>query len=101
MANKADNVVSMPKQALRVASVLLDRMQLAWRAGLGFDGDRDYYKIFGWKRAVTVDDFRAKYERQDIAKTVVEAYPTATWGLTPEVYETEGAKKPETLMCPS
>lgn len=81
----SDNVLSMPKQALRAASVLLDRVQLAWRAGIGFEGQRDYYEIFGWKRVLTHADFRAKYQRQDVARAIIDRPADAVWSDPPKV----------------
>lgn len=64
---------------------LLSRMGLAERAGIRFDGKRDYYAIFGWKKDLTCDDYIAKYRRQDIAAAIIDRPADATWQSPPEV----------------
>lgn len=69
------------------ASSLLGRQSLAHRLGKSFGGDRDLYSALGYKLNLTFDDFMARFERQDIATRIIEAYPKATWRLMPEVVE--------------
>lgn len=38
-----------------------------------------FYETFGYPTDLTIDDFRFMYERQDIAKRIVDSYPNATW----------------------
>lgn len=80
-----------PKQveqkALRVASDLLARKNLALKAGLMFGEDRDLYKVYGYKRELSFIDFRNKYERQDIAARIVDAPVQATWRRKPTVWD--------------
>lgn len=66
------------------ASALVERMHFADRAGLSFEGDdgvfrRDLYAALGYKKTLTIDDYRARYERGGIAERIVEAYPRACW----------------------
>jgi hypothetical protein len=75
---------------LRAASALLDRLQLASMAGLRFDGKRDFYGIFGYKKSLTDDDLHSKYQRQDIAARIVDAPPKATWTNPPMLEGPEG-----------
>lgn len=63
---------------------LIGRMSWAGKA-LGFDGQRDYYKVFGYKRALTQDDFLIKYCRQDIARRIIDAPVDAVWSDHPQV----------------
>lgn len=72
--------------ALKRNSALLDRANLAQRAGLQFGGDRDLYNVFGYKLKIDHTDFAAKYLRQDIAARIVEAPAFAVWGLPPKVF---------------
>lgn len=71
-------------RGLRMFSTLLDRMKIGGRLGLGFDGKRDYYKIFGWSREITFEKAFARYERQDVAKRVIDALAHDTWRNPPE-----------------
>lgn len=73
---------------MSIVSSLLARVGLAGLAGMQFGGKRDLYKIYGYKRQLTYDDYYAKYTRQDVAKRVVNAPATATWRNPPEL-ETE------------
>lgn len=71
------------KYGLRTLSSLITRAMLAARAGLQYEGERDLYAVFGYKKILTTDDFLAKYQRQDIASRVVDAPPGATWSNPP------------------
>ncbi len=66
-------------------SDLLSRFRLGNLAGLQFGGKRDLYEVLGYKRQLGFDDFWAKYQRQDIAKRVVNAPATATWRNPPDI----------------
>lgn len=80
--------------ALRaLSSGLVARSQLASRAGLSFNGDRDLFLAVGYKRYLTATDYRDRYERNGIAARVVEAMPKATWRGLLELIEDEN---PET-----
>lgn len=52
---------------------------------------RNLYDILGYKPlgGITLDDYWQAYERHDIAATIVEAYPDATWECGPEIWENE------------
>ena len=62
------------------------------RAGIAahmqqFGGNRDMYKVFGYKSSLTFGDYYARYLRQDIASRIITAAPAATWRRAPSVYE--------------
>jgi hypothetical protein len=63
------------------------RSKLAAIAGKTFGGKRDMYKALGYKRVLTVADYRARYERNAIANRVVNALPKATWKGGAEIVE--------------
>ncbi len=71
--------------AMRALSDLVQRVQLAARAGLQHGSERDLYKTFGYQRHVRVEDILSKYERQDIVARIVDAPPKATWAGAPIV----------------
>lgn len=75
------------------SSNILNRMMLALRAGLSFGGARDYYQVFGYPKVIQPIDLMARYERQDIAKRVVDSPPDATWAYPPELTESPAAVK--------
>lgn len=69
----------MPKQLSilsRVASLLTQ-----------FSGKRNLYTTLGYKQTINFDDYRLKYDRQDIAARVVDAFPDATWSKGFEIRE--------------
>ena len=53
--------------------------------GTAYEGARDYYAIFGYKRNPTHEDFLARYLHQDIAQRILNAPVDATWTDPPEV----------------
>lgn len=72
-------------------SDLLARRDFAYQHGLQFqfDGARDLYKALGYPDKLTIADYRARYERGDIAETIVEYYPKAVWSNDIAVFEDE------------
>lgn len=74
---------------VRAASELVDRAQLAAQAGITFGGSRDLYDALGYKRLLTVADFRDRYKRGGIGARIVEAFPRATWRGGIEIVEDE------------
>jgi hypothetical protein len=66
-------------------STLMSRMQLANAASLQFEGNRDLYAVFGYKREITPEQRLAKYNRQDIASRIIDAPPNATWSNPPKM----------------
>ncbi|MEE8598168.1 MAG: anti-CBASS Acb1 family protein [Dehalococcoidales bacterium] len=69
----------------RELSGLLQRMQLANMAGLQYEGQRDLYTVFGYKKNINSDDYLGKYIRQDITARIIDAPPGATWSNPPEI----------------
>ena len=75
---------------LRTAtSMLRSRANLANRAGLTFQGQRDLYQYLGYKRTLDYTDFYARYRRGGIASRIVDAYPQATWRQQPILLDSE------------
>lgn len=70
-------------------SVLLSRSELAARAGLSFGGKRDMYQLCGYPAILRSAELGVMYERQDVAKRIVDAYPKAAWRNPPIITEDE------------
>lgn len=70
-----------------LAEALSFRSKLANISGQMFGGKRDLYKALGYKRDLTVDDFRSEYKRNAVANRIVKAAPLATWRGGAEVIE--------------
>lgn len=67
--------------------------------GFAFGTSRDYYKVFGWKRDLTYEDYWNKYDRQDIATRIVEAPAEDSWKNRPTILDGvgEAAKEDSTF----
>ncbi len=76
-----------------LAEALSFRSRLASIAGKTFGGNRDLYKTLGYSRRLSVQDFRDRFDRNEVANRVVKAFPQATWRGGCEVIEDEN---PET-----
>lgn len=77
-----------------MAAQIAFRSRLANIAGLTFGGKRDLYRAFGYQRELFPADYRSRYERNEVAAAVVDAYPEACWRGGAEVIEDED---PETI----
>src|SRR5262247_4051582 len=69
------------------AGLLADRLGLASRLGSSYSGQRPLHDMLGYQKTLRYEDYKARYERQDIAHAIIHAYPDATWSQPPEVYE--------------
>jgi len=70
---------------MRVMNSFLSRVR---SVGQGmFGGKRDFYEALGYARELTYDDYLKRYERGDIAGSIVDSYPNATWQGGAEVIE--------------
>jgi len=72
-----------------LSSDLFARAGIASRAGLTFGAKRDLFAALGYARTLQPRDYRERYTRNGIARSVVEALPKATWRGSGEVIENE------------
>lgn len=87
------------KEFATLISVIESRSTLATRAGKSYGNDRNIYRSLGFKDTLTFEDFWSQFVRENIAKRIVEAYPTDTWRLRPDIEEIQpnvGEKKGDT-----
>lgn len=69
-----------------VANTLLQaRAQTAALLGKTFDGARDLYKVLGYKKSLTYDDYFAVYDRGDLGARLVDMPAESTWRHVPIV----------------
>lgn len=66
-------------------SALMSRFMLALRAGMQFQGARDLYQVFGYSRLITPEMLLDKYNRQDIAASLIDKPADALWTNPPTV----------------
>ena len=78
------------ERMLRIlATQMVGRAQLASRLGQSFGTDRDLYVSLGYTKKPVFSDYYSRYSRQDIAKRIIEAYPSACWRLKPTITEVD------------
>ena len=78
-------------------SVLLARSAMAAALGKTFGGERDLYTVLGYKTELSFDDYFAKYDRGDLAGTIIEKPVTETWRKPPIIKDgTEEAGRVDT-----
>lgn len=58
---------------------IVSRSNLGHRLGMQFEGERDLYATFGYRRTLTYVDYRAMYDRLGIATRLVEKFSNDTW----------------------
>lgn len=80
------------QQLQTFASQLVGRANLAARMGHQYEGARDLYKALGYKKVLKFEDFYARYERQEIAKAVINRPVNATWQGPLELVESSVAE---------
>lgn len=49
---------------------------------------RDLYMECGYPESPTIDEYKLLYEREGMAKRVVDIWPDETWSIYPELYDT-------------
>jgi hypothetical protein len=76
------------------ASPLVSRQQY-FRLGKGFNGERDYYQVLGYDLEPEVDDFLARYTRDDIAGRIVDLPAQDTWKKRPILIDGESRSDDE------
>jgi hypothetical protein len=59
-----------------------------------YGGDRDYYRILGYKQQIRLRDYHERYERDDIASRIVDLPPQDTWRNPPRVSEKGDTETP-------
>lgn len=75
------------RDQLAIFSELVSRIEFAKRHGMQYGDDRDVYKVGGYPRNLTYSDFEALYERDGLARKLVDMPAETTWRSPPEVVE--------------
>jgi len=71
---------------IMIFNELLNRAILASNLGKQqYGGDRDIYSALGYKTDITFADYYTRYQRQDIAKAIIDRPVNATWSGDIEV----------------
>ena len=73
---------------LRNSTALMARAQFARLAGIQYGGDRDLWETLGYKKTLVFDDYKSRYERQDIARAIISKPASTSWRRNPIITET-------------
>lgn len=87
--NTAGNPLGLISGVFQNASDLLRRSRLAGKLGKQFGGDRDLYDALGYKLEPDITDYRAFYDRQEIAGRAVDLPAQDTWRRPPVIVDGE------------
>jgi uncharacterized protein len=73
------------KRVLKTLSVVSSRLQ--YSAGLGetYGTSRDMYQTLGWKKVLQFSDFYRKFQRNEIAKMVIQRIAKSCWSNPPRI----------------
>lgn len=85
-ANKRTMIAN---ELVALESELMNRQRLATSLGRQYDGNRELYKVLGYKDIPTIDDYFGMYRRNEIAKGVINAPVAASWETFPEIEESD------------
>jgi hypothetical protein len=67
------------------ADAIRSRAGIRQAMGEQFGGDRSVYDTLGYDKDISVEQYWARYLRQDIARTIVDAPATTTWSERPQI----------------
>ena len=68
-------------------SAIAVRESIAARLGKSFNDDRKLYAALGYPTSPSYNDYAAKYERQDIARAVVDLPVRESWRMVPDIVD--------------
>ena len=74
-------------EVIKANSIVLARAGYSNAMGTTHAGQRDLYKECGYKQNLSWNDYWIKYDRNCVAKRIVNAFPESTWAQYPKVYE--------------
>jgi hypothetical protein len=87
MATGAAETEHIQMTALRTNALVEARRQLSGALGMQFAGLRDIYDAAGYDIHIEFDQYRVRYERQDIAARIVDAPAAETWREPPQILD--------------
>jgi len=78
-----------------LSSVALARAELSSKLGIQYSGERDLYQALGYKTDLEYTDYWTQYDRQDIAKAIIDRPVQATWQGGVELVESDDDEETE------
>lgn len=86
--NRLENLLNEQKEVFNsTLNQFEGRQALTRLINRTFDGNRDLYNVLGYPTRIDINALFELYNRQDIAKRIVSAFPEATWGESPRIVE--------------
>jgi hypothetical protein len=79
---------------MEVLSTLVTRSAVSAYLGKSYSGDRDLYTALGYKKLPQYEDYLSRYERQDIARAIIDAPVRACWRHPPTITESGTEETP-------
>jgi phage-related protein (TIGR01555 family) len=64
---------------MALSNTWVSRLKMFSQVGLQYGGDRDIYEALGYDRILDYTKFSGRYQRQDIAKAIIDRPVKATW----------------------
>jgi hypothetical protein len=95
-----DQALLRMNQVLEMASLVVQRQALMNGLGQSFDGERDYYKTFGYPKVLQFQDYWNLYERDEMAGTIAEYVPNETWRESPILIDGDSRSDAEEGQTP-
>jgi len=69
----------LPADTIQLLQEASNRAALAARLGYQYGGDRDIYQALGYKTDLDFNDYATQYDRQDVAKAIINRPVSKTW----------------------
>ena len=73
------------KRQLQALSIVSSRLQYSANLGETYGTSRDLYQTLGWKKVLEFSDFYRKFQRNEIAKMVIQRIAKSCWSSPPRV----------------
>lgn len=92
--NKSEINTNQALQAkLQNLSILVTRANWAAQLGQQYGGDRDVYQALGYPLEIKYKEYNARYQRQDMAKAVIDRPVKVTWEGDLNIVESKDDKE--------
>lgn len=83
---------------LQVLSISLRRANMANALAQPYGGNRDMYKVLGYKTELDIDDYTQAYSRNDMGGRIIDLAPKDTWRRPPKLKENGQERTPWLLL---
>lgn len=77
------------KKQLQALSIVSSRLKYSAALGETYGTSRDLYQTLGWKKTLNFSDFYRKFQRNEIAKMVIQRIAKSCWSNPPRVSDSQ------------